>query len=138
MHCRDEQLRYLIRSKKVTTTVIIADANPNGNSELADLMLACLKMQIPFDLLIANGEGNISPEFVENIRKSHEAIPTKPEMKPKEFATFNQVLLNEADALLAADTITPSQFNSLVDRCMDCHYTVCPGPTERIEKLYIK
>ena len=126
------------QSQNVTTTVVIADANPNGNSELASLMLALFEDADSVRMLIASGEGNISPEFVENIRKSHAAIPTKPEMKPAEFETFNQVLLNEANTLLASDSATIQQFNSMVDRCMDCHYTVCPGPTERIEKLYIK
>lgn len=29
-------------------------------------------------------------------------------------------------------------FNSLVDACMNCHREVCPGPTFRIKKLYLK
>ncbi len=126
------------QSEKVSTTVVIADANPNGYSELASLMLAMFENADSVRSLIAAGEGNISPEFVEYIRQSHAAVPTKPEMKPAAFETFNQVLLNEADALLASDSVTPAEFNSMVDRCMDCHNSICPGPTARIEKLYIR
>jgi len=122
----------------VSEQVIISDVNPNGNSELALLMRALFEDADSLRLLIASGEGNINQEFVEMIRQSHEAAPTKPTMKPAEFDAFNQLLLNDATALLNADTATIEKFNKMVDRCIDCHNTVCPGPTKRIKKLYIQ
>lgn len=122
----------------VTEQVIISDVNPNGDSELALLMRALFEDADSLRVLIANGEGNINNEFVEMIRQSHEAVPTKPTMKPAEFDAFNQLLLNDATALLASDRATIEKFNKMIDRCMDCHHSVCPGPTKRIKKLYIK
>lgn len=127
-------------SEKESTTdhLMVSDVNPNGDSELALLMRALFEDADSFRVLIAKGEGNINEEFVEKIKKSHEAIPTKPEMKPAEFDAFNQLLLNEAIALLESDTASAEKFNAMVDRCMDCHRSVCPGPTKRIKKLYIR
>ena len=132
--CKNEQ------SEKVNSTshLVVSDVNPNGDSELALLMRSLFIEADSFRLLIATGEGNINKEFVENIRKSHDAVPTKPSMKPAEFEAFNQLLLNDAIELLETDTVSIEKFNAMVDRCMDCHRSVCPGPTKRIKKLYLK
>ena len=132
--CKNEQ------SEKASTTnhLVVSDVNPNGDSELALLMRALFKDADSFRVLIAHGEGNINKEFVEKIEQSHEAIPTQPEMKPAEFEAFNQLLLNEATEMMESDTVSVEKFNAMVDRCMDCHRSVCPGPTKRIKKLYIR
>lgn len=132
--CKNEQSE---KAKK-TNQLIISEVNPNGDSELALLMRDLFLEADSFRIMIANGEGNINQEFLDKIRKSHDAIPTKPEMKPAEFDAYNQLLLNEATLLLESDTLTIDQFNLMVDRCMDCHHSVCPGPTKRIKKLYIR
>ena len=111
--------------------------NPNGDSELALLMR---KMVADVDSLkqqIATGEGNISDELIAELERVHTAVPTDPKVKTDEFKAYNELLVNEAKALKETTENKAEKFNQFVNRCIDCHQMVCPGPIKRISKLKI-
>lgn len=120
------------------SSVQVSETNPNGDSELAILMRTMFEEGEKIKTQIVSGEGNISPEYIEMIEKCHTAVPTDPDVKTEEFTAFNNLLSIEANKLLIPETDIKAGFNEMVNRCMDCHDTFCPGPMKRIRKLYIK
>lgn len=83
---------------------------------------------------IKAGTGNITKEFIDELEFVHEAIPSDPKLSNPTFTAFNELIITEAKTLQAT-TEKKQGFNNLVDRCIDCHKTFCPGPISRIKKL---
>jgi hypothetical protein len=125
------------KKEESCTTENIAKVNPNGDSELALLMR---KMYVDADSLkqvIANNDGTISNEFIEELEHVHSAIPTDPNVKTPEFKAFNELLIQQAKNLQLTTENRVEGFNQLVNRCLDCHNSFCPGPMKKIKKLII-
>lgn len=118
--------------------VEVSAINPNGDSELALLMRQLFYDADSLKQLIITKEGNITDEFIAEIERVHTAIPTDPEVKTEEFKAFNNLLINEAKAVQKNTENKAEAFNQLVNRCIECHQVVCPGPIKRIKKLIIK
>lgn len=56
-----------------------------------------------------------------------------------DFFTAHAKLFLEAQELVYTDTKnSKTNFNKMVDSCIECHHKKCSGPIERIKKLYIK
>lgn len=117
--------------------VEVSPINPNGDSELALLMRNLYFEADSIKKLIVNDEGNISEEFIAELERIHTASPTDPEVKTAEFTAFNELMINEAKALKETTDNKKEIFNQFVNRCIDCHQVVCPGPIKRIKKLVI-
>ncbi len=117
----------------------VSAINPNGDSELALLMRNLSYETDSLKQLIMNDEGNVSDEFIAELERVHTATPTDPTVKTAEFKAFNELLINQTKALQEATDAEAKteQFNQLVNRCIDCHQVVCPGPIKRIKKLII-
>ena len=111
--------------------------NPNGDSELALLMRQMYLDADSIKQLIVNDEGTISDEFIAELEQVHLAIPTDATVKTPEFKAFNELLINQAKALKESSENQIDGFNQLVNRCLDCHQSFCPGPMVRIKKLKI-
>ena len=117
----------------------IANAvNPNGDSELALLMRQMYLEAAKIKENIVRGEGNVTPAFIMALEEVHSAVPTDPSVKTPDFEAFNKLLIFQAKAIQADENTKISEFNALVDRCIDCHKSFCPGPIVRIKKLEIK
>lgn len=115
----------------------VSAINPNGDSELALLMRQLFYDADTLKQLIVNNEGNVSDEFIAELEKIHSAIPTDPTVKTPEFIAFNNLMISEAKALKENTENKSEAFNRFVNRCIDCHQMVCPGPIKRIKKLKI-
>ena len=115
----------------------ISAINPNGDSELALLMRQLYIDADSIKQLIINKEGTVSDEFISEIERAHSAIPTDPNVKTPEFKAFNELLINQAKALQESTKDRVEGFNQLVNRCLDCHQSFCPGPMVKIKKLTI-
>lgn len=111
--------------------------NPNGDSELALLMrlmndsTAALKKQIL--------DGKMPEKFPEAFLKIHTATPTDPNIKNEEFDAFATSYTEGLKQLYeSSPEDLKSNFNNLVQRCINCHQSVCPGPVKAIKKLAIE
>ena len=111
--------------------------NPNGDSELALLMRQLYLDADSIKQLIITNEGSISDEFITELEQVHAAIPTDSTVKTPEFKAFNDLLINQAKALQESSENRVEDFNQLVNRCLDCHQSFCPGPMKKIRKLII-
>lgn len=120
-----------------TKEVEVSAVNPNGDSELALLMRKMYNDADSIKKLITNNEGNITQEYITELERIHTAIPTDPEVKTPEFEAFTKLMVEEANALFSNETNKAEGFNNLVNRCVDCHQSFCPGPIKKIRKLTI-
>lgn len=126
------------KPKDVVTEVIdVTVDNPNIDSELTLLMR---KMYDEADLIkekIKSGSGNITDAFIAELEYVHKALPSDPKLSNPTFTAFNELIIAEAKTLQSMDKNRVEGFNNLVNRCIDCHKTFCPGPIPRIKKLKI-
>lgn len=115
--------------------VTIEPINPNGNSELALLMR---KMFYDLDSI----KTKLNSVDLKNLYSSHEAILTAEGTEPDkvaspEYKAFAKVYLQ---FLKNYETADPDQkkeaYHSLVQSCLTCHQSLCPGPMVRIKKLF--
>lgn len=117
--------------------VKVSPINPNGDSELALLMRKMYNDADSIKKLITNNEGNITKEYIKELERIHTAIPTDADVKTPEFEAFTKLMIEEANTLFGNETNKAEGFNSLVNRCIDCHHSFCPGPIDKIKKLNI-
>lgn len=115
-----------------------SDRNPNGVSELAQLMRTMEAQTETWKKEIADGKAELSP--VPDVYATLKtAIPTEPEMKNENFDGFADDFLNYANGLVKAPKAErQTVFNTLVGGCMSCHSQMCPGPVKRIKKFYFE
>lgn len=117
-------------------TVEVSPINPNGDSELALLM-----RQLFYDtdslkqIVVVEGK-EVPQEFITALENVHTANPTDPEVKTAEFTAYNDLMINAAKELSDAED-KEEAYNQFLNRCIDCHKVVCPGPIKRIKKLVI-
>ena len=116
---------------------MVSNNAPNKDSELALLMR---KMYLDADSikqLIVTQTGTISDDFIVELENVHTAKATDPEVKTAQFDAFNKSLIIQAKAIQDNPENQVEEFNQLVNRCIDCHQSFCPGPIRRIKKLKI-
>lgn len=118
--------------------VEVSPINPNGDSELALLMRKMYDDADAIKKLITKNEGNITQEYIDELEKIHTAIPTDPEVKTPEFEAYTKLMIEQANALFSSEENKAKGFNSLVNRCVECHQSFCPGPIKKISKLTIQ
>lgn len=111
--------------------------NPNEDSELTLLMRKMYDQADSIKATIKAGTGNITKEFIDELEFVHEAIPSDPKLSNPTFTAFNELIITEAKTLRATKEKREVGFNNLVNRCIECHKTFCPGPIPRIKKLKI-
>lgn len=110
--------------------------NPNGDSELALLMRDMEKDALRMKEQLMKGE---KPEVIKKFETLQTAEATEPEKaESQEFKIFAESYLQTLNALADIDPENaPQMYHGLVESCMTCHRSMCPGPIVRIEKLYL-
>lgn len=129
-----------VKQKEVITDasqVEVSETNPNGDSELALLMRKMFEEGEDIKKLITNNEGNITEGYIAELERIHTATPTDTEVKTPEFEAYTKLMIDEANLLFSNDSNRVQGFNNLVNRCINCHQSFCPGPIKRIKKLTI-
>ncbi|MFY9341128.1 MAG: hypothetical protein WAT39_01475 [Planctomycetota bacterium] len=111
--------------------LIKSPRNPNGDSELADLMRKCVEDLRNARSLIDAGEP--VPAMFSKHRKMRCAWPTKPDQRNQDFDTRAQGYL----AAVRAFDADPSRanYNRIVDGCIHCHSNSCGGPLDFIDSM---
>jgi len=99
-----------------------SDINPNGSSELSILMRDMYDHALAARKLALNGEKDVA--FPKEFNKIYD--------------TFADVYLNALKTYSGtASEDLKSNYNNLVNTCLACHSSHCPGPIPRIRKLLI-
>lgn len=139
MHTMRRNLLYTILLL-ATSTILLPAFTPvcaSNDSELTLLMRRLFDEALAAKASILQGT---QPRFEENAagiltaKASFEEKTNNPNYYPSARAyleALEQLKLSEPEQ-------RPAAFNAMVDACMACHRKVCPGPTVRIQKLYIK
>lgn len=114
----------------------VAPRNPNGESELAGLMLDMLNDGLRMKKEIEAGK---LPTLVKEFEAIHTAQATEPEkVNSPTYKSFALAYQESLRALKNANLgETTSAYNHMVQSCMNCHQVMCPGPIVRIKKMYI-
>ena len=135
--CSQQKEEGVTDASSKKDSIKICATNPNGTSELAQLMREMYSHLS--SIRSASITGNITGEMPEFLKTIHTANPTDSTMVDEEFD-------KRADEYLAAvkdlyHRYPESQkiaFNTAVSKCESCHTHYCPGPLGKIRKLYIK
>lgn len=107
---------------------------PNPDSELALLMRAMDKdMQAIKQAIISDKR---LPYVYKRFKAIRVAQPTDASVKTPQFTNIANLLLSNTKKLYNAKE-TSKTYNLLVNNCMACHQSYCPGPIVRIKKLRI-
>ncbi len=135
--CNSSERKNQQQIIEAENAIEVSAVNPNGDSELALLMRKLFDDAEAVKNKIEAETGNISINYIESIKNCRTAVPTDPDVQTPEFHAFNDLLIHEAELLLTAKENRADKFNAMVGRCIDCHTTICPGPIDKIKKLYI-
>ena len=111
--------------------------NPNKDSELTLLMRKMYDDADSIKQSIKSDSGTITDDFIKELEEVHTAVPSDPKLSNPTFTAFNNLIITEAKELQANEENRAEGFNKLVNRCIDCHKTFCPGPIPRLKKLKI-
>jgi len=114
----------------------LARLYPNESSELAWVMR---EISSKTELVKSQVEkGEEIENIIDVFKRVHDAEATKPEVKTEAFANMASSFVDSFDRLLESqegDRI--KAYNMMIQNCVVCHTTYCPGPLVRIEKLKI-
>ncbi|REJ82873.1 MAG: hypothetical protein DWQ44_01780 [Bacteroidetes bacterium] len=114
-----------------------SDVNPNGSSELSMLMRDMFEhAALAKKMLAENKKIDVYPE---NFDKIYTAAPTDDETKNSFYDTFADIYLKALKGYVnSSNADLKEDYNNLVNTCLACHSTHCPGPVPRIKKLLVK
>ncbi|MBS1764729.1 MAG: hypothetical protein JSS90_07180 [Bacteroidetes bacterium] len=111
------------------------DINPNKSSELSLLMRKMYDHAAEARKAIASDKTVSYPKTFLNINT---AVPTDDHTKNEYFETFADLYLQSLDTYekSGAENRVKS-YNNIVNACLACHSSHCPGPVPKIKKLII-
>lgn len=127
---------YQCTRKNITQT-IITEQYPNDSSELAILMREMDKDFAQIKNLLQKKDNNI-PDIREKFAKIHTAQATEPEKKDATYKAMADVFLKNLDAFYNEPQNRLDNYTIAVNACLNCHKSLCPGPTVRIKKLHLE
>ena len=108
---------------------------PNKDSELAILMRELFNDSKKIKQQIQEGE---NPEFFVEFTKLHSAVPTDSTVREDGvYTSFADIFINSVEDLLSCKINKTKQYNFMIQKCLDCHKQICPGPVKKIKKLLI-
>lgn len=114
-----------------------SDRNPNGASELAQLMRVMEAQAETWKNEISENAETLSP-VPRSFSTLKTAKVTKPGMKNENFDAFADDFVRFSDALISAPRENRTEaYNAMVSACANCHTQMCPGPMVRIKKFYL-
>lgn len=116
---------------------VVSSNHPNDDSELTLLMRQLYSSTDSIKGAIIAEEDVDIENFIASLEAAHHAIPSDPKISNQIFTTFNNSIIVEAQKLQVSTEPRVEGYNSLVNRCIDCHKTFCPGPITKIKKLKI-
>lgn len=120
-----------------TCAVPIVGNNPNGSSELSQLMRKMQSSVQSLKEMIEKGE--LPAKFPEEFLKIHTAQPTDSETKKESFNAFADAYLQNLKTLYSSSKEDiKGNYNAVINACESCHGEHCPGPLRAIRKLKLQ
>lgn len=111
--------------------LIDSPINPNGDSELSDLMRTMLDdARAAREAVLA---GTPIPKMAAVHRRVRCTWPTDPATRNGHFDSMSKRYLDAVTNL--EKTATKRAYGEVVEACLHCHENTCPGPTVAIRKL---
>jgi hypothetical protein len=109
--------------------------NPNGDSELALIMR---EMYESHEIIARQIKSGDIPDKLIAYNHMTEAKSTEPDKAESPlYRAMSEAYLASVDNYnQSMPTDRHHQFETVVDNCMSCHKSMCPGPMVRIKKLY--
>lgn len=110
--------------------------NPNGDSELAILMRDMFDEGMLVKQSVINGA---DPEMKLPYHHINTATPTEAGKNASiEYQLFAKAYEASVERFKnSSDADRPAAYQNMVDNCMNCHNSICPGPMVRIRKMYL-
>ena len=116
------------------TNAYIQPINPNGDSELAVLMRAMYDDAARVKQQIASGKRITFNVHHEDVLNAHATEPEK--AASAEYKAFARLYLESIKQLENASINEVDQlYSTMIQHCMNCHQSLCPGPIVKIKKL---
>ncbi|MEP6792904.1 MAG: hypothetical protein ABJB16_01150 [Saprospiraceae bacterium] len=114
----------------------VKSLNPNGDSELALLMRAMYDDGMLTKQALLDGK---PPMVNVKYHQLHTAKATEPQkVATPNYDAFANAYESSVESFLESDTVSRVEaYHSMVNACMNCHQTICPGPTVRIKHLFL-
>ena len=110
--------------------------NPNGDSELTLLMRAMYNDAFQMKQQISNRKKPTSERDFEAILRASATDDYK--VKDPQFQEYANRYLNIRKSLIkGSDADATEEYRGMIDSCLKCHRSFCPGPMGRIKKLYM-
>ncbi|MCF6342433.1 MAG: hypothetical protein L3J31_06475 [Bacteroidales bacterium] len=133
MSCGDSDCEKECSSSTTKTSSI----NPNGDSGLALMMREMFEEGMRMKGEIQEGK---KPEVFKKFEEIHKVSATEPEKQASDdFKVFAKAYHQSLESLKSATAEDAKPlFKNMVDACMTCHRSMCPGPMVKIKKLYIR
>jgi hypothetical protein len=130
----DKKLTSDLTVKDSTRCVSAKPLNPNGDSELALLMRSMYDSSASLMNLVK--QGKLPDKFPDIFLKIHTATPTDSTVKTPAFDAFATDYVNGLNLFYhsSKEQLT-SNYNTLLQKCVNCHQAFCPGPIKKINKL---
>ena len=126
-----------VKNVDAANTSTVSVINPNGDSELALLMREMYDHGMKMKKALKNGEAAVAERDFAEILTAAATEPDK--AASSEFKAFGQSYI---EILRQLESATPEDsrqlYDAMVDNCMACHTTFCPGPKMRIKHLIIR
>ena len=83
---------------------------------------------------VVNAE--LMPSYNDKIEFVIDATPTKPSVQGPEYEAYARYYIETNKNLFQKGQ--KAEYNDMVEACVACHKTYCPGPVRTIKKLTIK
>ena len=119
----------------------VAVAQLQGLKPPSELALLMREMVIFSDTTKARIQrGADLPPFPAHFTRMHTATPTggKLDMDPATYTAFADHYITQVRALYDAKATDREKiFNGTLNGCANCHTVTCPGPMQKIKKLYV-
>ncbi|KOY87109.1 hypothetical protein AD998_14015 [bacterium 336/3] len=111
---------------------------PNGGSELSVLMREMYDDSEMIKKAVL--EGKLPPDFREKFRYLHAATPTDKDTKTEAYPDMAKAFEDNLNRLYEEkdEKKRIKQFDIVIQNCVACHQSHCPGPIKKIKKLNIK
>jgi lipopolysaccharide export LptBFGC system permease protein LptF len=111
--------------------------NPNKDSELTLVMRDIFDKTERIKKSLANNEQLPTwySNYIDELKKIHTATSTDTTIKESTFYAFIDLL--NRNAIELKQNTNKENYNQLVNSCIKCHQSYCPGPIVKIKKLYL-
>jgi cytochrome c556 len=130
--------KLLVLSILAWLGAVCASFVPPQDDEASELALLMRQMYTDSEQIkVAILAKKLPDDFREKFKAIHTAVPTDAGVRDQNFAVLSNAFLKQLDKVYSGKNQVEN-FNKMVNNCIACHSSYCPGPIKRIQKLTIQ